>query len=192
MVVEGSIQTQQILSRTTDKAPNHQEAVLDRHEVLLLEQQKKMLQQLQDIESKIQTARLAREALLREKSEKAHESKVEEVTRRRESLEKDKMEEVMWEIGREEMGEVGVLERKEKALEEKRQRARRSLDDVSAGKARAEMREAIRSSVVTLEEQEHELKEDIARDRKDSRIDLVRQSQPHLQNFQEPSVVSEI
>ncbi|KAJ3242610.1 hypothetical protein HDU81_000055 [Chytriomyces hyalinus] len=67
-------------------------------------------------------------------------------------------------------------------VEEKREKAHASNEDVSAGHARAEIYNAIRESTAKLELREHEYKTALALDKKASNLELIKEKQAHLQH----------
>ncbi|KAJ3247533.1 hypothetical protein HDU78_003946 [Chytriomyces hyalinus] len=67
-------------------------------------------------------------------------------------------------------------------VQEKREKAHMSNEDVSAGHARAEIHNAIRESTAKLELREHEYKAALALDKKASHIEHIKEKQAHLQH----------
>ncbi|KAJ3110129.1 hypothetical protein HDU96_006880 [Phlyctochytrium bullatum] len=174
---------------------DHFEAVQARRDSLTQQQEESQLQALQALEDKIQQARQSRTAILKDRADSVTvrtEDALVEAARRKEALDQDRMAERVAEMDACDRAVEAALERHERAVMEKKARARRSLDDVSAGKARAEMRDAIRQAAAEGESQEEILHEELVKDRRDSRIDFVRQSQAHLQDHHNPPVESEV
>ncbi|KAJ3028305.1 UNVERIFIED_CONTAM: hypothetical protein HDU68_001985 [Siphonaria sp. JEL0065] len=71
---------------------------------------------------------------------------------------------------------------KNNSIEQKRESARKSLYDVEKTRAHAQVQEAIRKSVARQEKKELELKIDLARDRRASQVELVKEKQAFLQD----------
>ncbi|KAJ3206698.1 hypothetical protein HDU67_008018 [Dinochytrium kinnereticum] len=190
------LDTHSATAMQSDKTPtDHADAVSDRRSSIAATYQDKLLTDLQAIEEKIQLARQSREALLKDRSDKIHHTTsdtIELAHKRRDSFDQEKMGELLEEALRTDRMMEEAVRRHEEVVERKREMARKSLDDVSAGKARAEMREAIRASAAEMSSQAHQLQEDLAHDRRDSRIEFIKKSQPHLQNHSVPAVEAEV
>ncbi|KAJ3111110.1 hypothetical protein HK100_002804 [Physocladia obscura] len=75
-----------------------------------------------------------------------------------------------------------ATELKHAAVDEKKFKAHASLEDVAAGHARAQIHDAIRESEARFEYKAHQLKSDLAQDRRASQIELVKEKQGNLQD----------
>ncbi|KAJ3202705.1 hypothetical protein HDU83_004393 [Entophlyctis luteolus] len=122
-------------------------------------------------------------------------SHIDAVEERRKSQQLEAAAEISAEIDTwKEKSEI-AKELKTQSVEEKRSKAHAFLEDAAAGHARAQLHDAIRESETRFEYKSHQLKSDLAQDRRASHIELVKEKQKTLQGKKHSSqdtIVDEI